>query len=739
MTEQEQKKELMQRLVNSLHNELYKNKFGYIYCITNKLNNCKYIGLTTNTVSIRWAEHLSNYNNRNTEYNKPLYVAMRKNGVENFIIEEIEKCHIIDLPDREKFWIKYYDTYKNPEKGYNYTIGGEMQLPQIYDSQKIIETYKTQKTLEKTSKLLNIHKNIIIKVLEENNIKILTAKEHAVNKSVKINVYDLDGNFIQTFNGLRDAGNWILENFKDRTTTSSSHAVGCAIKKSIIFNRSYLGFRWECESYKKQNDTFKIIDNEAFTRANIYLYTKDNKLIKEFKSIKDCSKYIIKTLDLKISEKTLNQYISRSFKEKYDFKEFSIKSKKLEEKYKEVEKNNKIVSLYKIVPNQRIDNKIVCKICGKEISKKNKNKLCLLCYSELQKNNLIISRNDLKYFIRKYPFTAIAAALNVSTSSIKRWCVARNLPNTKENIEKYSDEDWNNEIWNTTFEEYKVLLNKIELFSQKNNPIAKKSRKDVEKEILKNIKTHNYIIYKCEICGKKIKYEPIDNKCVACANKKTHIKISRTDLKNKIRNETFYKIAKDNNTTPSAVESWCKTYNLPYRKIDINKISDEDWKFEKWDLNELKRQNIVKKKHNYKIPTYEELLVDIYDLSKINIKKKYDLYDKKQINKIAMKYNIPYNSKLIHKFTREEWLSEKWKDPIFLEYVKLNRYSADIPEKKELKKMIRTMSLESIEKETGVEYKRLEKAFKYFNIPHTLSESTSYTDEEWEKEIWNQK
>jgi outer membrane protein OmpA-like peptidoglycan-associated protein len=126
--------------------------------------------------------------------------------------------------------------------------------------------------------------------------------------------------------------------------------------------------------------------------------------------------------------------MGESFKEKYDFKEFSIKSIKLEEKYKEIKKSNKIISLYEITPKQRDRNKINCQICGKEIEKKNKTKLCLSCCSELQKNNLIISRNDLKYFIRKYPFSAIAAALNVSTSSIKRWCVARKLPNTKENI-----------------------------------------------------------------------------------------------------------------------------------------------------------------------------------------------------------------------------------------------------------------------------------------------------------------
>lgn len=72
MTEQEQKKELMQRLVNSLHNEIYNNRTGYIYCITNNINNKKYIGLTTNTIEIRWKEHISSYSKKGKQYNKPL-------------------------------------------------------------------------------------------------------------------------------------------------------------------------------------------------------------------------------------------------------------------------------------------------------------------------------------------------------------------------------------------------------------------------------------------------------------------------------------------------------------------------------------------------------------------------------------------------------------------------------------------------------------------------------------------
>ena len=142
MTEKEQKKELMQRLVNSLHNELYNNRTGYIYCITNLKNNKKYIGLTTNTVEIRWRGHIIAHSKSGKQYDKPLYAAMRKYGLDKFEIKEIEECLISKLAEHEIYWIAYHNTYKNKEKGYNLTPGGEMPLEKEYNENEIIELYK---------------------------------------------------------------------------------------------------------------------------------------------------------------------------------------------------------------------------------------------------------------------------------------------------------------------------------------------------------------------------------------------------------------------------------------------------------------------------------------------------------------------------------------------------------------------------------------------------------------------
>lgn len=81
----------------------------------------------------------------------------------------------------------------------------------------------------------------------------------------------------------------------------------------------------------------------------------------------------------------------------------------------------------------------------------------------------------------------------------------------------------------------------------------------------------------CIDCGKMITLE--SKRCKECAAKQQQIIfISRDDLKNKIRKESFVNIGKEFNVSDNAIRKWCKKYNLPHTKKTINLISDEDWK-----------------------------------------------------------------------------------------------------------------------------------------------------------------
>lgn len=94
-----------------------------IYKITNNINNKVYIGLTTCSLDYRWRRHLTEYRNQNNT--KHLYKAMRKYGIDNFSIEQIDETDDFrELGEMERYYIKSYKS-TNPLYGYNLTAGGE--------------------------------------------------------------------------------------------------------------------------------------------------------------------------------------------------------------------------------------------------------------------------------------------------------------------------------------------------------------------------------------------------------------------------------------------------------------------------------------------------------------------------------------------------------------------------------------------------------------------------------------
>lgn len=92
---------------------------GFIYKITNRVNNKVYIGQTHFTVEHRFKQHIKNFNIEHRQ--QPLYNAFAKYGLENFSVETLEECDTSRLDEREMFWIAKYDSFKN---GYNATVGG---------------------------------------------------------------------------------------------------------------------------------------------------------------------------------------------------------------------------------------------------------------------------------------------------------------------------------------------------------------------------------------------------------------------------------------------------------------------------------------------------------------------------------------------------------------------------------------------------------------------------------------
>ena len=81
----------------------------------------------------------------------------------------------------------------------------------------------------------------------------------------------------------------------------------------------------------------------------------------------------------------------------------------------------------------------------------------------------------------------------------------------------------------------------------------------------------------CCNCGKPIDHQAI--RCVSCARiaSRKAIRPSRQELKEKIRNESFVKIASEYGVSDKAITKWCIAEGLPSKKKDIKLYSDEDW------------------------------------------------------------------------------------------------------------------------------------------------------------------
>lgn len=86
--------------------------------------------------------------------------------------------------------------------------------------------------------------------------------------------------------------------------------------------------------------------------------------------------------------------------------------------------------------------------------------------------------------------------------------------------------------------------------------------------------------YKCLKCGTKITRFSKSGLCTSCVQLEKRVvkeRPSREELKKLIREMSFIKIAKLYNCSDNAIRKWCDKENLPRKKSDIEKYSDEQW------------------------------------------------------------------------------------------------------------------------------------------------------------------
>lgn len=204
---------------------------NYIYCITNLINNKRYVGKTTQSIEERFKQHCRD--SRKGKYkNRPLYDAMNKYGIENFKIECLEKVEDSSiLSEREIYWIHELNSYGS--NGYNATEGGDGTI--LYDYKEIVDLARLGYTSKQICNKIGCCDSTVYSVLKAHKVK------YRQRNTKLIAQYDLAGNYIQTFWGAGEVQKYLNDyGITDSKKASTSINKCC---KGIV--KQAYGYIWK--------------------------------------------------------------------------------------------------------------------------------------------------------------------------------------------------------------------------------------------------------------------------------------------------------------------------------------------------------------------------------------------------------------------------------------------------------------------------------------------------------------
>ena len=153
---------------------------GFIYKITNTINSKSYIGQTIQNVKERFYQHCATKCSKAVS-NMAIHRAIKKYGKSNFTVEVIEEIDSANLNDRERYWIKYYNSYNN---GYNSTKGGQDGCKPFkdLDVESIIKEYNTGKSLRTLGTIFKVDKQTIKDLLIRHNVELRTTRTYKLSQ-----------------------------------------------------------------------------------------------------------------------------------------------------------------------------------------------------------------------------------------------------------------------------------------------------------------------------------------------------------------------------------------------------------------------------------------------------------------------------------------------------------------------------------------------------------------------------
>ena len=249
---------------------------GFIYKITNLVNNKIYIGKTTFTIESRWNRHCYEVYRNRLQYS--LYKAMRKYGIENFTIVKIEEVPDDLLNEREKYWIEYYNSYITNGLGYNETLGGEGNTK--INRETVYWLWDNGLSIQQIAKELGNDRSSIRKILqayenysvEESNRRGDAFQSN--NRWKRVNQYSLSGVLLNTYNNSHEA---------ERQTGISNKNIHNALNHK---QKTAGGFQWRYEDDTQEVEN--ISDKNRISKE--VLQIKDNEIIAIYKTAAEASR-----------------------------------------------------------------------------------------------------------------------------------------------------------------------------------------------------------------------------------------------------------------------------------------------------------------------------------------------------------------------------------------------------------------------------------------------------------------
>lgn len=178
------------------------------------------------------AQHIRD--SKRTRYTKrPLYDAFNKYGIENFIIEEIEKVDNDEIAcEREKYWINKLRTYIGFEDstGYNATLGGDSR--RLYNYTELANAYLHFGTVKQVCEQYHCDPSVVRHACLENNIFI---QSFIPENKKRIQRIDKNGN-IKIYSSITEAA----KDFPNKEIETARKNISRGLNK----NKVAYGYNW---------------------------------------------------------------------------------------------------------------------------------------------------------------------------------------------------------------------------------------------------------------------------------------------------------------------------------------------------------------------------------------------------------------------------------------------------------------------------------------------------------------